>query len=100
MIQMLSASPAEILILKVELLKAITNRLPTDPRHLLIYFNPNAGSNSRKHLNVIIKFLSLTNFTHELIETTHRGHCKEHLATIDPHAYSAVVIVSGDGLMH
>lgn len=48
----------------------------------------------------MLKFLSVTNFTHQLVETTHRGHCKEHLATIDPQAYAAAVIISGDGLMH
>jgi hypothetical protein len=70
------------------------------PPTLLIYLNPNAGANSRKHWLQVEEFLGYTNFRHELVETTHRGHCKEHLGQIDLSKYQGVVIISGDGLMH
>ena len=34
-----------------------------------MYFNPNAGSNSKKHFNKAIDFLFNTNFHFELITT-------------------------------
>jgi hypothetical protein len=35
----------------------------------MIYFNPNAGANSKKHLNATIKFLKLTNFDFDVLTT-------------------------------
>lgn len=46
------------------------------------------------------EFLTYTNFTYDVVRTTHRGHCQEHLSTIDTEKYQAVIIISGDGLMH
>ena len=42
----------------------------------MIYLNPNAGANSTKHFETIVDFLSLTNLSYEVLETTGRGHCK------------------------
>jgi sphingosine kinase len=36
----------------------------------------------------------------EVIETEGKNYCKEHIKTIDLSKYKAVLIVSGDGLMH
>ena len=39
------------------IIEAITNRKYGETLKLLIYFNPNAGSNSKKHLNSILSFI-------------------------------------------
>jgi diacylglycerol kinase family enzyme len=87
---------------KTSLLRIITNRpiKELSPLKLLVYLNPNAGSNSQKHFNAMEQFLSHTNFSFDVVRTTHRGHCQEHIATVDTGAYEAVIIISGDGLMH
>jgi diacylglycerol kinase family enzyme len=66
----------------------------------LICFNPNAGSNSKKHLDNILGFLENTNLLSEILTTTGRNHCLEYLKNIDEKLYCGIAIVSGDGLMH
>ena len=67
----------------------------------MIYFNPNAGSNSKKHFESTIDFLSYTNYSFDVLETKHKNHCIEHLNNdFKINEYIGVVIISGDGLMH
>jgi diacylglycerol kinase family enzyme len=66
---------------------------------LLIFLNPNAGSDSRAHFDRVSRFINYTNFSFDLVETTHRGHCKEYLQN-GIEGYLGVLIISGDGLMH
>ena len=84
-------------------MRVITNRKITSSKQKLtfmIYLNPNAGANSTKHFETIVDFLSLTNLSYEVLETTGRGHCKQHLNSLNLSKYEGVVIISGDGLMH
>jgi len=53
----------------------------------MIYLNPNAGANSSKHFDNIVNFISLTNLSYEVLETIGRGHCKEHLNSLDLSKY-------------
>ena len=41
----------------------------------MIYFNPNAGSNSKKHLDKTVDFLANTNFHFDILKTERRNHC-------------------------
>jgi diacylglycerol kinase family enzyme len=66
----------------------------------MIYFNPNAGKNSKKHFDNVIDFISLTNLSFDVLETNGRGHCQNHANNLDTTKYIAAVIISGDGLMH
>jgi len=43
----------EVASLKNKLLKIITNRPPSQQLKLLVYLNPNAGSNSQKHFETM-----------------------------------------------
>jgi diacylglycerol kinase family enzyme len=66
----------------------------------MIYYNPSAGSSSKKHLDRVIDFLQLTNYSFDILQTNHRWHCVEHLNALAYQEYEGVVIISGDGLMH
>ncbi len=76
--------------MEVELIRAATNRIVQNSKEklkFLIFLNPHAGANSGQHYEAVEKFIRYTNFTFELIETTHRGHCKEHLDQLDLSPY-------------
>ncbi len=67
----------------------------------MIYFNPNAGSNSKKHFDRVVDFMRYTNCGFDILRTERRNHCKEHIDNeLDISKYNGIVIVSGDGLMH
>ena len=95
-----SCKEDEVKSLKAAVVEAITNRPTGSSLKVLIYFNPNAGSNSAKHLDQVLDFVEKTNLEPVVVETEHQGHCQHHLQTIDPKDYCGVAIVSGDGLMH
>ena len=78
----------------------IANNYDKTPLKILVYFNPIAGSNSKAKLTKLAEFMKHTNFTYDLVTTTHKGHCSEHLKTVNVKDYRAVAIVSGDGLVH
>jgi sphingosine kinase len=77
-------SKREIKVLHLFLVRAITNRQIKDPEQLklLAYFNPAAGANSRKQLDILQRFMKYTNFTLEIFETQRKNHCREHLDTL------------------
>lgn len=67
----------------------------------MIYFNPCSGSNSKKHLDQVIDFMALTCCKFDILTTQRRNHCKEHIDNeLNMQSYDAIVIISGDGLMH
>ena len=70
--------------------------------NFLIIINPNSGK--RKSISVFKKYLkpSLENnlFRYEIKTTTHSGHAKQIIESIDLLKFNAILVLGGDGTMH
>ena len=70
--------------------------------NFLIIINPNSGK--RKSISVFKKYLKpsleLNLFRYEIKTTTHSGHAKQIIESIDLLNFNAILVLGGDGTMH
>jgi sphingosine kinase len=73
----------------------------TSPRRFLVLVNPYGGGGKAAGVwRKLEPLLALAHIEAELITTTHQGHGREVAAAVELGKYSALVTVSGDGLLN
>src|SRR5690554_5919919 len=70
-------------------------------KHIRFIINPISGVGKKKVLpGLIQKYLDHTNFTHDIVYTTHRGHAKEISKEAADEGVDVVCVAGGDGSVH
>ena len=73
----------------------------TGPRRMLVLINPyGGGGKARGVWRRLSALLSHADIEFEVIETTHAGHAREMMGTLQLENYAAICPVSGDGLIY
>jgi len=70
-------------------------------RRFLVLVNPFAGLKNGISLweNLVKAIFDEVGITYTLVKTTHQGHAKDFMASLDCSKYETVLIISGDGLL-
>ncbi len=75
---------------------------PGKEHNLLVILNPMSGTGRSFSLytSVVEPFFKLCNVRHTLLKTSHVNHAYEYLSTSDLSYFTAIVSISGDGIIH